>query len=126
MIVLKSLLEMLHSKFDRNRVILGSVYDRDFPTPEKTAAEEAKNLANKPAGGGVKLGQASQDRSRDRLPRVDNHRREVFRRGEVSRHHQRRSVGKTEKRNGKIKEVEIEVLCEADRSYIAAAREEEE
>ena len=48
-------------------------------------------------GGRRQAGQASQDRSRDRLPRVDDRRREVFRRGEVSRHHQRRSVGKTEK-----------------------------
>ena len=124
--VLKMLLDSLHSDYDRIRLVLGIVYARDFPTPEQSAAEEEKILASKP---GATPGR--------KLPKHANPDDEIGYRvwttadGKFSVEAKYLGVTddgqsvKLKKRNGKTKEVAIDRLCDADQSYITAAREVE-
>ena len=40
----KQVLDILHSEYDRLRLVLGLVYDKEFPTAEESAEEEARSL----------------------------------------------------------------------------------
>ena len=96
----KGILEMLSGKYDKFRLNLSMMYDRDFPTAEQVAAEEAEPAGEK--GNGAAGAPAPPRRHTNAADgtgyRLWTHRRRAeFRRGEVPRRHRRRPVGKAEK-----------------------------